>query len=69
MKTKEIIQLLHELNNILCACSGFSEILLDIEDRAYQRKLLEIIVNNLVRMDGCLENVRDELYNEEYPNS
>jgi hypothetical protein len=68
MKTKEIIQLLHDLNNILCACKGFSELLLDIEDRAYQVQLLKIIIKNLVRMEGHLANVRDKAYDEEYLN-
>lgn len=64
METKKIIKILHDLNNILCACNGFSEMLLDIEDREYQKHLLEVINRNLIRMAICLENVRIDLMNE-----
>lgn len=64
MENKEVIKILHDLNNILCACSGFSEILFDIEDREYQKHLLDVIKNNLLRMAVRLDNVRIDLLND-----
>jgi hypothetical protein len=64
MENKKIIKLIHDLNNIMCACSGFSEMLIDVEDREYQKRLLGTIQSGLTRMGDLLEESRKELIKE-----
>lgn len=64
MENEKILKLIHDLNNTLCACSGFSEMLLDVEDREYQKKILGTIHDGLLRMGVALDNTRIELLKE-----
>lgn len=65
MENKKVLKLIHDLNNTLCACSGFTEMLLSAEDREYQKKLLEISSNGIKKMGALLESTRVELLKEE----
>lgn len=65
MKDEKILKLIHDLNNTLCACSGFSEMLLDVEDREYQKNLLVMIRDGLLKMGKNLDDTRVELRKEQ----
>lgn len=64
MENEKVLKLIHDLNNILCACSGFTDMLLDVEDREHQKKLLDISRRGIVRMGYLLEATRKELIKE-----
>ena len=64
MENKKILKMIHDLNNILCATSGFTEIMLDREDRDYQKRLLTINKSSLIRMSDILEKARISLLQE-----
>lgn len=64
MENKSVLKLVHDLNNLLCATTGFTEMLLDSEDREYQKKLLEINMDSLVKMANILDKTRIELLKE-----
>lgn len=59
MENKKFLKMLHDLNNALCACSGFTEMLLDKEDREYQKKVLLIVRGDIIKMGDILENYRE----------
>lgn len=61
MENEKVLKLIHELNDILCACSGFSEKLLNIEDRPYQKKILSTHSKAIVNLGILLDNTRVEL--------
>ena len=64
MENEKILKMIHDLNNILCATSGFTEIMLDREDRDYQKRLLTINKSSLIRMSEILEKARISLLQE-----
>jgi hypothetical protein len=64
MKNEKVLKLIHELNDVLCACSGFSEKLLSIEDRSYQKKILNANSKAITNLGILLENTRVELLRE-----
>jgi signal transduction histidine kinase len=64
MENKSVLKLVHDLNNLLCATTGFTEMLLDSEDREHQKKLLEINMDSLVKMANILDKTRIELLKE-----
>lgn len=64
MENEKVLKLIHDLNNLLCATSGFTEMLLDIEDREYQKKLLDINIKSNLKMGKLLDDTRIELLNE-----
>lgn len=64
MENEKILKIIHDLNNILCATSGFTEIMLDREDRDYQKRLLTINKSSLIRMSDILEKARISLLQE-----
>jgi signal transduction histidine kinase len=64
MENEKVLKLIHDLNNILCACSGFTDMLLDVEDREHQKKLLSISRKGINRMGELLEDTRKELIKE-----
>lgn len=64
MENKKILKMIHDLNNLLCATTGFTEMLLDIENREYQKKLLGINKNSFIKMGKLLDDVRIELLEE-----
>jgi len=64
MENEKVLKLIHDLNNTLCACSGFTEMLLDIEDREYQKNLLGITSKGIIKMGALLESTRIELLKE-----
>jgi hypothetical protein len=61
MENEKILKLLHDLNNNMCACSGFTEILIEAEDREYQKKLLTSALAGLIKMSKKLEDCRIDL--------
>jgi hypothetical protein len=65
MENEKVLKLIHDLNNTLCACSGFTEMLLGIEDREYQKKILEITSKGILKMGALLESTRVELFKED----
>lgn len=64
MENEKVLKLIHDLNNILCATSGFTEMLLEIEDREYQKKLLDINIKSNIKMGKLLDDARIELLEE-----
>jgi len=64
MENKKVLKLVHDLNNILCACSGFTEMLLESEDRENKKKMLDISHKGLLRMGDILDEARLELLKE-----
>jgi hypothetical protein len=64
MENKSVLKLVHDLNNLLCATTGFTEMLLYSEDREYQKKLLGINMDSLVKMANILDKTRIELLKE-----
>lgn len=69
MKNEDIIKMLHDLNNVLCACSGYTEMLLEAEDREYQKKLLGVTRGGMIKMGSLLETTRIKLLKEIEGNS
>lgn len=65
MKDEKILKLIHDLNNTLCACSGFSEMLLEVEDREYQKNLIITVRDGLLKMGKNLDDTRIELLKEQ----
>ena len=65
MENEKILKLIHDLNNTLCACSGFSEMLLDVEDREYQKDILRTIQKGLLKMGEAIDHTRVELLKEQ----
>lgn len=55
MKYKDTKKLLHDLSNVLCACSGYTELLLDKEDRDYQKKILSHMKSSINRFNEILK--------------
>jgi hypothetical protein len=64
MENEKTLKLIHEINDLLCACSGFSERLLDIEDRDYQRKILKTNSMAITNIGILLDNARVEILKE-----
>lgn len=64
VENKIILKLVHDLNNLLCATTWFTEVLLNSEDRGYQKKLLEINRDSLVKMANILDTTRVSLIEE-----
>jgi len=67
MENEKLEKIFHDLNNLLCASSGFTELLLDREDREYQKKLLTHNRQGLIKMSELLEQTQTLLYQEMYP--
>ena len=65
MENEKVLKLIHDLNNTLCACSGFTEMLIDVEDRKYQKELLGITSKGITKMSALLESTRVELLKED----
>jgi signal transduction histidine kinase len=61
MENEKVLNLIHELNNLLCATTGFTEVLLENEDREYQKKLLNINKESCTKMADLLEKTRVQL--------
>lgn len=66
MENEKVLKLIHDLNNLLCATTGFSEILLETEKREYQKKLLSINLESCIKMADLLDGVREQLLKERY---
>jgi hypothetical protein len=64
MENEKTLKLIHEINDLLCTCSGFSERLLDIEDRDYQRKILKTNSMAITNIGILLDNARVEILKE-----
>jgi hypothetical protein len=64
MKNENVLKLIHDINDALCACSGFSEKLLNIEDRSYQKKILSANLKAITNLGILLDNTRVELLKE-----
>lgn len=64
MENDKFLKIIHDVNNILCACSGFTELLLDGEDRDYQKKILKVNLKSFVKISGLLEKTRKDLIKE-----
>lgn len=60
MTNKIFLKMLHDLNNALCACSGFTEMLIDIEDRERQKEILLIVKGNILKMGNIIEIYREQ---------
>lgn len=52
MDNEEFDKILHDINNILCSLSGYTEMLIDIEKRTYQKRLLS-------HMNLSIEKLKD----------
>lgn len=66
MENEKVLKLIHDLNNLLCATTGFSEILLEIENREYQKRLLNINLESCIKMADLLDETRVQLLKERY---
>lgn len=64
MENEKVLKLVHDLNNLLCASTGFTELLLGAEDREYQKKILNINMGSCIKMADLLEKTRLELLKE-----
>lgn len=66
MENEKVLKLIHDLNNLLCATTGFSEILLETENREYQKKLLSTNLESCIKMADLLDETRLQLLKERY---
>lgn len=66
MENEKVLKLIHDLNNLLCATTEFSEILLEIENREYQKRLLNINLESCIKMADLLDETRVQLLKERY---
>lgn len=64
MENKKVLKLIHDLNNILCACNGFTEMLLESENSEDKKKMLSISHKGLLRMRDILDEVYLDLIKE-----
>ncbi len=64
MKNEKVLKMIHDLNNLMCAITGFTEMLLDVEDREYQKRLLDINMKSNLKMGKLLDDARKELLEE-----
>jgi signal transduction histidine kinase len=56
--TKNILKkMFHDLNNVLCACSGYAEMLIADEDRPRQKKLLTKLLKCINRIVKIIEEL------------
>jgi hypothetical protein len=65
MEKEKLINRIHDLNSTLCACSGLTERLLNVEDRDYSKKILGTIYEGLLKMGVALDDIKIELLKEQ----
>ena len=57
-------KIFHDINNLLCACSGYTEILIAEEDRPHQKLLLVNLNKCIIRLIAVVVTANKKLKEE-----
>lgn len=65
MENEKLSKILHDINNVLCSLIGCSEMLIEIENRSYQKKLLNHMQISIQRLKLIIEDTYNSINEEE----